>query len=161
MKKLLPALILAPLGLGVGLAGGQALRPPAPEAEAEAGAEAGAEIEAETPPPDLAGAEYVKLDRQFVVPVVTADKVESMIVISLAIEMGAGGSDIVFKHEPRLRDEFLRVLFVHAQSGGFSGVFTEPHLLDDLRAALEESARAVLGSGARAVLLTNIVRKDL
>lgn len=161
MKKLLPALILAPLGLGVGLAGGQALRPPEPETEAEAGAEAGAEIEAEAPPPDLSGAEYVKLDRQFVVPVVTSDKVESMIVISLAIEMSSGGSDIVFKHEPRLRDEFLRVLFIHAQSGGFSGVFTQPHLLDDLRASLESAARMVLGSGARSVLLTNIVRKDL
>ncbi|MFV0475100.1 MAG: flagellar basal body-associated protein FliL [Pikeienuella sp.] len=174
MKKLLPAMILAPLGLILGLAGGQIMRPPEPEPEAaEAGAETGAEIgdgveqeaeavnPAEAPPPDIANVEYVKLDRQFVVPVISGERVDSLIVLSMAIETPPGGADAVFAQEPKLRDDFLRVLFIHAQSGGFSGAFTEPNVLDDLRAALYVSARGILGDGARGVLLTNIVRKDL
>ncbi|QIE56975.1 flagellar basal body-associated protein FliL [Pikeienuella piscinae] len=168
MMKLLPALILGPIGLGLGLAGGQMLRPAAePETEprAEAGARAG---EADAPDaaaapvsPANASADYVKLDRQFVVPVITAERVDALIVISMAVEVAPGGSDAVFAQEPKLRDEFLRVLFIHAQSGGFSGAFTEPHVLDDLRAALTASARRLLGDTARGVLLTNIVRQDL
>lgn len=184
MMKLLPALILGPIGLGLGLAGGQMLRPPAPEQTVEAGAEHGAEGGAEhgaeeSEPGDAdhdragaappvahgarvsAGADYVKLDRQFVVPIITEERVDALIVISMAVETDSGGTDAVFQQEPKLRDEFLRVLFIHAQSGGFSGVFTAPHVLDDLRAALTASARAVLGDSVHSVLLTNIVRQDL
>jgi len=79
----------------------------------------------------------------------------------MAIEITGGGSDPIFAQEPKLRDEFLRVLFLHAQSGGFSGAFTEPRVMDDLRASLTASAKRILGSKVKAVLLTNLVRQDL
>lgn len=168
MKKLLLPLILALLGLGAGAAAGHFLKPAAEEEEPAAADEAAKEEEslaALSPPPappidPAAATEYVKLDRQFIVPVVEKEKVGSLMVVSMAIETQPGGSELVFKHEPKLRDEFLRVMFLHAQSGGFSGAFTDPNVMDDLRAALTASARSILGDAVKSVLLTNIIRQD-
>lgn len=163
MKKLLIPLIMALVGLGGGFFAGNAMKPH-PPAEPPAEGDSHAEAMPVAPEPAYAVSgttEYVKLDRQFVVPVVNDQKVEALMVISMAVEIDADGVDNVFEQEPKLRDEFLRVLFMHAQSGGFSGVFTEPRVMDDLRAALAATARSVLGPHARSVLLTNVIRQDL
>lgn len=167
MKKFLPPIILASLGLGLGAAAGHLLKPaaPAPEAEVEgdggAGAAAPALVSTHVPAATPGTGEYVKLDKQFIVPVVIDDRVDSLIVISMALEVSSGQTETVFLHEPKLRDEFLRVLFLHAQSGGFSGAFTESHVMNDLRGALTASAQAILGDIAHSVLLTSVVRQDL
>lgn len=105
--------------------------------------------------------EYVELNRQFVIPVVKGSKVDLLMVLSLVIETGPGGSNKIYAYEPKLRDEFLSVMFLHAQSGGFSGSFTDQSSLDDLRNALLSSARAVVGDAAHSILLTNLVRQDV
>lgn len=180
MKKILMPLILALLGIGAGAGAGHFLKPePEPEEVAEDGhgtgeetAEGHGESHGESHADSHAPAthdekeegvayEYVKLDRQFVVPVVSGDRVTSMIVISVALEVKTGETDSVLSHEPKIRDEFLKVMFLHAQSGGFAGSFTEPHVMDDLRNALKASARSVLGPGVHSVLMTNLVRQDV
>ena len=161
MKKLLIPVILALVGLAGGLFAGHSMKPaPKPE-EGEEAAAVAPEPAPEPEPEPGALSEYVKLDRQFIVPVIADQKVNSLMVISMAIEITGGGSDPIFAQEPKLRDEFLRVLFLHAQSGGFSGAFTEPRVMDDLRASLTASAKRILGSKVKAVLLTNLVRQDL
>ena len=186
MKLVLP-LILTPLGLAVGLAAGQFLKPAEvkgetppveangaekatsaeaakPEGEVETAFrdEPAAEAEPSHPPDaDAPPSEYVKLNRQFVVPVIEGGRVAAMMVLSLAVEVPEGGSDAVFSHEPKLRDAFLRVLFTHAQSGGFSGVFTRPEAMADLRGSLLLAARKVLGASVHEILLTNLVRQDV
>ncbi len=189
MKKLLLPLILALVGLGGGVAAGLFLQPaPAPEetmaAHGEGGgapdgeaAHGGADIalapqghgagpaahsaEPEQDEEHAAQTEFIKLEKQFVVPIIERQKVVSLMVISMAIEVETGAGPKVFDREPKLRDEFLRVLFTHAQSGGFSGVFTDERPMDDLRASLTATARSVLGAAAKSVLLTNLVRQDL
>lgn len=105
--------------------------------------------------------DFVKLEKQFVVPVLEDERVSSLVVLSLAIEVDEGATDVVFSREPKLRDAFLQALFTHAQSRGFDGAFTARHRLDDLRRALVAAARDVLGGMAHNVLLTNIVRQDI
>ncbi|MFN3259469.1 MAG: flagellar basal body-associated FliL family protein [Pikeienuella sp.] len=162
MKKLLIPVVLALVGLAGGLFAGHSMKP-APEPEEGEAAEATAE---KTPEPAVAPdapGEYVKLERQFIVPVIADEKVGALMVLQMAVEMApdAGGSAPVFEQEPKLRDEFLRVLFLHAQSGGFDGSFTEPRVMDDLRASLTSTAKRVIGPGVRAVLITSIIRQDI
>ena len=52
------------------------------------------------------------------------------------------------------------MLFDHANAGGFAGGFTGEGPIEELRAALRESARAVLGPDARDVLILDIARQD-
>jgi flagellar FliL protein len=153
IRKLLP-ILLALVGLGAGLGAGIFLRPPpADPAEAEAEAEHAAEEEAA--PPD-----YVKLNNQFVVPLLSDGRVMSLVVLSLSLEVAQGHTEDVYSREPKIRDVFLQVLFDHANSGGFRGSFTDGSNLVVLRRALQEKAVAVLGDIVTDVLITEIARQD-
>jgi hypothetical protein len=158
MGRLILPLVLLVAGLAAGVGAGLALRPapPAPEADA-GGAEAAAAPAA--PDPDTAH-EFVKMNNQFVVPVVEGGRVVSLVIVSLSVEVTPGGAAAVFAREPRLRDTFLQVLFDHANAGGFRGTFTEGSTMNSLRVALREAARQVLGPTATDVLIVDIVRQD-
>lgn len=153
IRKLIP-LILALVGLGTGLGAGVFLRPaPAEPAVAEKDAEETAE--AEKPPPD-----YVKLNNQFVVPIVEDGRVVSMVVLSLSLEVAPGNSETIYSREPKIRDVFLQVLFDHANTGGFRGSFTDGSNMIVLRRALKEKAIGVMGDIVTDVLITEIARQD-
>jgi hypothetical protein len=170
MRLILPILLLL-LGLGGGVGVGLFLGggPEMEEADAE-DSPSGDVSEDVTPPPGTtgdslvtpanAGTEYVRLRNQFIVPVVRHGSVRSLVILVLTVEATTGGSDAVFQHEPRLRDSFLRVLFAHANSGGFDGQFTEAAAMAPLRSGLRDAAIAVLGDVARDVLIVDITRQD-
>ena len=152
MGKILP-ILLALIGLGLGVGGGMMLRPPPEEAHAE---EAVGEDGEPLPPTH----EYVKLNNQFIVPIVTTGKVSSLVILSLSIEVKFGLTEKVYSLEPKLRDVFLQALFDHANSGGFDGAFTSAGLMDALRKVLLESAQQVMGEDVSDVLVSDIIRQD-
>jgi len=184
MKKLLP-LVLAIVGLAAGTGAGMFLKPaedhaPADETHAAAPEEGAADGQSKGPKPEQAGKqeaeknsselgaekdntslEYVKLNNQFVVPVVHGSKVASLVVMSLSIEISAGQKETVFSLEPKLRDALLQVLFDHANAGGFDGTFTSGEKMRDLRGTLFEAAYSILGPIASDVLVVDIVRQDV
>lgn len=110
---------------------------------------------------DAGGVEYVKLNNQFVVPIVKDKDVASLVVLSLSLEVPSGSEDEVYRHEPKIRDSILQVLFDHANIGGFDGAFTEAKMLNVLRNALREVAQRDLGSDVVSdVLILEIARQD-
>ena len=155
MRKILP-LILILLGTGAGVGGGLLLRPAA-EAESTDAAAAAPPASADPAPETL---EYVKLPSQFVIPLLEGGRVGALVVLSLSLEVPVGQTEAVHAREPRLRDEFLRVLFDHANSGGFRGTFTDSANLVLLRRALLEAAQKAMGDSITDVLITDIVRQD-
>ncbi|MFP1644197.1 flagellar basal body-associated FliL family protein [Pontitalea aquivivens] len=160
MRKILP-IILALIGLAGGVGAGYFLRPPA---------EAAAESQGADPPPGAppaqaaadraAAVEYVKLNNQFIIPVVQKARVEALVILSLSLEVKTGATERVYSVEPKLRDSFLQVLFEHANAGGFSGAFTETINISALRRALLEAARKTLRDDVSDVLISDIVRQD-
>ncbi|MDR9393252.1 flagellar basal body-associated FliL family protein [Roseovarius sp. SYSU LYC5161] len=110
---------------------------------------------------DATALEYVKLNNQFVVPIVTEDRVDALVVMSLSVEVAQGSAETVYTREPKLRDALLQVLFDHANLGGFEGRFTDARNMDVLRTSLFETARGVLGDTAKGVLVTDIARQDV
>ena len=168
--------LLLPIGLGLagvagGIGAGLTLKP-APEDSVEINpcgdpsADMAKAPSGEVPDPDaakeLAGtSEYVKLNNQFVVPVVAKDRVDSLVVLSLSLEVEQGQSDLIYGSEPKLRDVFLQVLFDHANMGGFAGAFTNSNNMDVLRVSLTEAAHGVLGAKIKGVLVTDIGRQDI
>jgi flagellar FliL protein len=163
MKKLIIPVALALVGLGGGVTAGILLKPtpePAEPCDPET-------AECDPPPEDAAihdlmiDFEYVRLDGQFIVPIMEGDRVRAMVVLSLTIEAEAGLESDITAIQPKIRDAFLQVLFNHAQSGGFSGPFTTGQPMRDLRGALRARAQELLGPKAKGVLVTDIVRQDL
>lgn len=169
LGKLLPVFLLI-IGVGAGVGAGLAFKPahaPDPLLAANPcgdGKLTRAEAhESDGHDSDDGGAhkEYVKLNNQFVVPVVSGDKVESLVVLSLSVEVTSGRSEEVYNREPKLRDAFLQVLFDHANMGGFRGAFTDASNMDVLRRALQETARKAADDLIRDVLIVEINRQDV
>ncbi len=100
------------------------------------------------------------MNNQFVVPVITDNRVTSLVVASLSLEVTQGSSEVVYQLEPKLRDVFLQVLLDHASIGGFEGQFTTGPRMARLRQSLFEAARPVLGRDLSGVLITEIARQD-
>lgn len=105
--------------------------------------------------------EYIKIQNQFVVPVVEHEELASLVVVSLSLETNKGMNELVHAYEPKLRDVFLQVLFDHANMGGFRGAFTRSDMLAPLRTALREAAQKQLGAGINDVLIVEISRQDI
>ncbi|MEP2717377.1 flagellar basal body-associated FliL family protein [Pseudophaeobacter sp.] len=172
IAKLLPVILLI-VGTGVGIGAGIMLAPaPEPEVAHSTGDNMGDDIDhAEEEPMEeveldedglpTTNREYVKIDNQFVIPVVERDNLSSLVVIALSLEVKPGVGERIHILEPKLRDAFLQVLFDHANMGGFRGAFTRSDVLNPLRTALREAAQKELGSGVYDVLIVEISRQDV
>jgi flagellar protein FliL len=149
MTKIL-SLIIVLIGLAAGLGAGLIFRPQDEHAEI-----------ASTAPEDAPiNTEFVKLNNQFVIPIVEEGRVASLVIMSLSVEVTFGSSESIFSHEPKLRDAMLQTMFDHANAGGFSGVFTDGANLSTLRNALLEVAQKIMGDIVKDVLISDLSRQD-
>jgi len=162
LSKLLPIILLI-VGTGGGIGAGIMLAPPAEthdsaEADGDHAPTAEEEHHEEEDAPDYV---YVKLNNQFVVPVVEREELSALVVMSLSLETTPEMSDRVYALEPKLRDVLLQVLFDHANMGGFRGAFTRSDVMMPLRTALREAAQRELGNEISDVLIMDISRQDV
>ena len=114
LRLLIPAILLI-VGLASGYLAASFLTPPdeiACTAEDE---------DCESPPTESEDEEtensdsaFVRMNNQFIVPVIREDRVSSMVVLSLSLEVPPDATESVFQREPLLRDAFLQILFDHA-----------------------------------------------
>lgn len=167
MSKLIPVLLLV-LGTAAGGVAGSFLRPETAVDETGSNPAETPETMAENEdakqtgrPGEGTDLEFVRLNNQFVVPVLSDQTVTALVVVSLSIEVDATQTGPVYSAEPKLRDAFLQVLFDHANIGGFHGEFTNSRNMDILREALTNTARNILGESVSAVLITDLARQDV
>ena len=174
MRFIIPV-ILALIGLGGGVGAALMLTPVEaplpPEVACTCPPAETAQAESPKPVPSLEDAgegegaedpafDYVKLNNQFVVPVVKEGRVASLVAMSLSVEVALGTREQVFTREPKLRDLFLQVLFDHANTGGFDGNFTIHSNMNLLRQNLTYAAQSILGSSVSDILIQDIARQD-
>ena len=174
MKKLLVPLILLLVGVGGGVGAGLFLAPPEPALDADlpdmamtnpCGPDAmpadGGEAEHDAVAELSEEKDYARLSNQFVVPIVSDERLSGLVVMSLSVEIPVGQDTIVFAREPKLRDAFLQVLFEHANLGGFDGNYTAPATMRSLRESLRAAAVDTIGPEATDVLILELVRQDV
>lgn len=159
MGKLLPVLLLI-VGIAIGGGAGIFLRPPPPEPteeEIEAAKIKAEEEKAASPE----GTTFVRINNQFIVPVINEEKVKAMVVMSVSLEVPNGQTEVVYEREPKLRDVLLQVLFDFSYLGGFEGDFTASSSLSKLRESLLLAAQGVMGESVTAILITDLLRQDV
>ncbi len=174
MRFLIPV-VLGLIGLGGGVGAGMFLSSPG-EDETSIAPEAGrveeVDVASAGDPSDpyryvankrrekTGDTEFVDFSRQFVVPVITKERMESLVVASISVEIAAGQAEAFFAKEPRLRDSMMQVMFDHANLGGFDGPFTNSTRLHVLRRNLLEAADNVVGDVVVSVLFGELARQD-
>lgn len=139
------------------------------ESAASEGKEGEEPLEAEDAEPSEEGSEggeeeaegesasaWFSFPSQFFVPLVQRGEIDGMMVLTLTIETSSADLALVSEMEHRLRDALLRVLIIHANTGGFMGNYTDAPKLDRLREALLKAAVEAAGPAVRAVLVEDI-----
>lgn len=177
MKKLLPV-IIAIFGLGGGLVAGTFLKPAPDLTEMHATGEDGQAMEkhASDHGNDSYGKDnhgknghgkssdksdyiYVGLPKPFFAPVLHANNRQALVRLDIHLEVPSDLEDKVAKHDPKLRDAFLRTVMSFANEGGFGRVHKSEGfaiLSDDLLL----SARSIIGDEVKAVLIGEILTRE-
>lgn len=104
---------------------------------------------------------YLKFSRQFVVPVVGASGVRSLVVMDINIEMPSAATEQAYLREPKLRDSLLGALLGLSNKGAFNEKILDQSNLDVIREDLLKAARAIIGEDAQNVLILSIARQDV
>ena len=155
MLKIIPVLLIL-LGIGGGVGAGLYLRP-VPEITEIVAEDATPLPRTGTPPGVELG--VFEFPNQFMVPLIVEDRIATVVVLSLALEIDDAQRALVTVNLPRLRDAMLQIMFDHANLGGFQGVFTANSTLGTLRSALLEAGQKTLGRDVVfGVLVTDILR---
>lgn len=168
MRFLLPVL-LALLGLGLGIGGGYFF---AGSADSEMASADDEQADSGDTPQDVykyvpdrrreraVETQFVDFTRQFIIPIILEDDVESLVIATMSAEIAVGAEEIFYAQEPRLRDAFLQVMFNHANTGGFEGPFTSSPRLAVLRRSLLEAGHEIMGEALVEVLFSELGRQD-
>lgn len=103
---------------------------------------------------------FVDMDRKFVVPLVRGNRVRSLVVVDLRLEVKSSAETRVQGLKPKVRDVFLDTLYAMAVAGAFDGDLYSNNVQGEMRERLLEAARRVLQENARAVLIGELLRQD-
>ena len=136
---------------------GPPVRDPANPTGGRTGADASGPVD---PAGESARLDYVRLDRQMVIPVVEGGRTRALMLFEIGLAMRPGARERVFALEPRLRDAFLRDFFEMSYTGAFLTTYTDDRVVSELRAKLLDSARSYLGEDVSEVLLLDMIRQE-
>jgi flagellar protein FliL len=175
MKKLLPIIIIViagALGGGGGFFLKQTTSASATEEAAGEAADEGHEKEAKNEKEDKKGkkkdkksehgaaadtdAAYLKFGRQFVVPVVKGGAPQVMMILEISIEIDPSAAGDVYAFEPKLRDAFLAELMRLGSVDILANIIEKPEAMVKAKSSLLNTARTILGDGAKDILILGI-----
>jgi flagellar protein FliL len=103
---------------------------------------------------------FIDMERKFVVPLVRGNRVRSLVVADLRLEVRASGESRALALKPKVRDALLDTLYAMAVAGAFDGDLYSNNVQDEMRARLLQAARQVLQDDASAILIAELLRQD-
>jgi flagellar basal body-associated protein FliL len=103
---------------------------------------------------------FIDLERKFVVPLVRGNRVRSLVVADLRLEVHAGAENRALTLKPKVRDALLNTLYALAVAGAFDGDLYSNNVQDEMRSRLLEAARQVLQDDVTGVLIAELLRQD-
>ncbi|MGH6944244.1 MAG: flagellar basal body-associated FliL family protein [Geminicoccaceae bacterium] len=103
---------------------------------------------------------FIDMDRKFVVPLVKGNRVWSLVVADLRLEVKGKAEQRALDLKPRLRDALLDTLYAMAVAGAFDGDLYSNNVQGEMRDRLLHAAKRVLQEDATAVLIAELLRQD-
>lgn len=101
----------------------------------------------------------IRFSRQFVVPVIHEDGVNSLLVLDIGVATPPEATQGLYTFELKLRDAILTALLRLSNSGAFDDELLEDASISALRTDLLAAAKTVIGDDAKQILILNIARQ--
>lgn len=105
--------------------------------------------------------EYYKFSREFVVPITEGERVDSLVIINLNLEIDKSVSDQVYGMEPKLRDNIMSTLIRLSNEGNTLGDLTNPENYETIRSMILANLRDVLPTGLENVLILDMAKQHI
>jgi hypothetical protein len=103
---------------------------------------------------------FIDMERKFVVPLVRGNRVRSLVVVDLRLEVRSAAETRAQELKPKIRDLFLDTLYEMAVAGAFDGDLYSNNVQGEMRTRLLEDAMQVLQDDATGILIGELLRQD-
>lgn len=103
---------------------------------------------------------FFKFQRSFIVPVTSGKVVDSLILLSLNIEISDGDTESFRTKEPKLRDAFMKALLNLSYEGKFDTQITDPAVYTAIQEDLTAAAQSIIGQAAQNVLIIDFAKQN-
>ncbi|MFN7180381.1 flagellar basal body-associated FliL family protein [Hyphomonas sp.] len=104
---------------------------------------------------------YYKFSREFVVPVIRNNHVNSLVILHLSIEADSSISQKLFEMEPKLRDNIMTTLITISNDGRTFENLTDVESYESMRSLILMNLKTVVPSGISNVLIMDMARQDV
>jgi flagellar basal body-associated protein FliL len=104
---------------------------------------------------------YFKFSREFVVPIMTGDRVSELVILNISLETDASVSQTLFSQEPKLRDNIMTTLIALSNDGVTFESMTAVDNYETLRSTILMNLDAVVADGIDNVLILDLAKQEL
>ena len=104
---------------------------------------------------------YYKFSREFVVPIIADDRVKSLVILNLNLQVDSAASQSLFSQEPALRDNIMTTLIaLSADDTIFNSLNSIEHY-ETIRSMILKNLQNSFSSSVENVLILDMARQDL
>lgn len=104
---------------------------------------------------------FYKFSREFVVPILKEERVESLVILNINLEADASISQQLFKLEPKLRDNIMTTLIQLSNDGRTFETITDVESYETVRALILKNLENVIAEGIHNVLILDMAKQNL
>ena len=104
---------------------------------------------------------YYKFSREFVIPIIGQDRVRSMVIINLNLEIEPSISQKMFSMEPKLRDNIMTTLINLSSEGDTLNDPTNSENYEMIKSTVLSNLRVIVPEGIDGVLIQDMAKQDL
>lgn len=104
---------------------------------------------------------YYKFSREFVVPVVSNKRVDSLVILNLNLEVDSAVADKLYAIDPKLRDNIMTTLVSLSNEGEAMVSITDPANYELIRSTVLENLRVLVPEGLENVLILDMAKQHI
>ena len=104
---------------------------------------------------------YYKFSREFVVPVISNKRVDSLVILNLNLEVDSAIADSLYPMDPKLRDNIMTTLVSLSNEGEAMVSITDPANYELIRATVLENLKQLVPEGLENVLILDMAKQHI
>ena len=104
---------------------------------------------------------YYRFSREFVVPILDGDRVASLVILNINLEVDNAISSQLFSQEPKLRDNIMSTLIALSSDGDTFQNITRVESYESVRSMVLMNLKNVVPHGIENVLIVDMAKQDL